>query len=65
MGHERETGFQEAVMGKEIPDSGKQNDLLEKYYFKLQMSILNLRLLDGFQWVGKICKCLFSWRDGQ
>ena len=38
---------------------------VEKYYFKLQKRILNLGLLDGFQWVGKICKCLFSWRDGQ
>ena len=42
MGHERETGFQEAVMGKEIPDSGKQNDLL-KYYFKLQSQVSNTR----------------------
>ena len=42
MGHERETRFQEAVMGKEIPDSGKQNDLL-KYYFKLQSQVSNTR----------------------
>ena len=43
MGHEGEMGFQKAVMGKEIPESGKQNDLLEKYYFKLQSQVSNTR----------------------